>query len=162
MVGAGGADANADADATSSRFGGSNEEDANATPSGTESNLPRRRTAALSRDGDDKPDCHHTVAWAGFSAGLSWAGKQASEARGRQADRQGKQDRLILFATFWGRAARQGVARLAVRYLVGGMAAGVRRGQGRYVEDGRQGRRKANKGTRAGGREPGFWKDEPR
>ncbi|KAI0971944.1 hypothetical protein F4678DRAFT_64150 [Xylaria arbuscula] len=91
MVGAGGADANADADATSSRFGGSNEEDANATPSGTESNLPRRRAAALSRDGDDKSDCHHTVAWAGFSAGLGWAGKQASEARGRQG-------RLILFA----------------------------------------------------------------
>ncbi|KAI3341045.1 hypothetical protein F4824DRAFT_496656 [Ustulina deusta] len=108
MVGAGGADANADTDATSSRFG-AKEEDANATPSGKASNLPRRTAASLSRDGDDKLDCHRTAAWDGFG----WAGKQAGK-RGRQP------------------RGCQPARKEACEWLleVGWMAAGVRRGQG--------------------------------
>ncbi|KAI0874058.1 hypothetical protein GGS24DRAFT_359705 [Hypoxylon argillaceum] len=90
MVDVGGADANADADATSSRFGSrwaEEEEDVNRTPSGQASNLPRRATASLSRDGDDKLECHRTVGWvwAGLlcstllCSGLVWVSKQTRE-----------------------------------------------------------------------------------
>ncbi|KAI0537537.1 hypothetical protein GGR58DRAFT_502113 [Xylaria digitata] len=142
MVGAGGANANADADATSSRFG-SKEEDANATPSSKASNLPRRTAASLSRDGDDKLDCHRTVA-------CDRAGKQA---RGRTDTNEvaGKVSSFLSLVTLFSLAKAAAAPR---RDTFGCWWDGWLQA----FAGGVQGRQKSSKGEEKRRREPGFWK----